>query len=470
MSRYVASTTLPVGVEEAFAYHERHGALERLIPPWQNVVVESTDGSLKPDSVVVLKLKVGPLSLKWVAQHTEYDPPNLFADVQRSGPFAAWEHRHLFEGVADGSCTLRDCIDYSLPFGPLGRFLGGRKARRELESMFSFRHQVTRDDLALAATHETRPLKIAVSGASGLVGRKLIAFLTLIGHHVVRLERSIGKAESAENDSPGSPVERVAPWHSAIEAEKLNGIDAVVHLAGKSIADDRWTDSVKKAIRDSRVDLTTRLAKILAGLADPPKVFVCASATGIYGDRGDEELTERSRIGETFLAEVADEWEKSCLSAQQAGIRVANARLGVVLDPSGGALKKTLLPAKFCGGSLGNGRQWWSWAAIDDVIGAIYHAICSEGVSGPFNVTSPNPLTYGDFAKTLGRVIRRPALIPAPAFGLRLALGEMADALLLSSTRVYPSVLDQTGYRFRFEHAEDALRYLLGVNRLESVE
>lgn len=465
MKKYVASVALPVSVETAFAYHERPGALDRLIPPWKNVVVESSDGSLQPDSTVVLKLKAGPLSIRWLAQHTVYEPPSLFVDVQRSGPFADWTHRHQFEGRGHDGSLLCDSISYRLPLGFLGNFFGGSKAKKELESMFAFRHRVTRDDLRLASSWQTESLTVAVSGSSGLVGRKLCALLTLLGHTVIRLERSIERV-----DDPRSAAQGVAPWHSPAEAEKLNGVDAVVHLAGKSIADRRWTNSVKQEIVDSRIDLTKQLASSLSKLTDPPKVFICASAIGIYGDRDDEVLTESSDIGDTFLAQVGDQWEKACGPAAEAGIRVANARLGIVLDPSGGALQKMLTPAKFFGGALGNGEQWWSWVAIDDVIGAIYHAIHSEKVVGPFNVTSPQPLKNRDFAKVLGRVISRPALIPAPAFALRLGLGEMADALLLSSTRVIPTLLQETGYEFRFEEAEESLRYSLGIDRLESIE
>ena len=462
MNHYVAATTLPVSTEQAFAYHERRGALERLIPPWKNVTVESSDGSLKPGSNVILRMKEGPLSLRWVAEHTQYEPPHLFADVQRSGPFSHWLHEHRFAPAGFDGCVLRDQISYKVPAGAVGAFLAGSKAHGEIETMFAYRHRVTRDDLHLTSKYGSDKLKIAVSGGSGLVGGRLCSLLSLLGHDIIRLERSAEKAEESENG--------VAVWDSPEEARKVSGVDAVVHLAGKSIAQGRWNDSVKQAIRDSRVNLTYELASSLASLPQPPKVLICASATGIYGDRGDEMITESSPTGDDFLAGVAADWERACEPARQAGIRVANARLGVVIDPRGGALEKMLTPAKFFGGRLGSGKQWWSWVAIDDVIGSIYHAICNEQVRGPFNVTAPKPLTNREFAGTLGRVLSRPALIPAPAFGLRLALGEMADALLLASTRVQPEVLLQTGYDFRFTDLEDALRYCLGVDRLESIE
>ncbi|MEO1615401.1 MAG: TIGR01777 family oxidoreductase [Planctomycetota bacterium] len=462
MNRYVAATTLPVSDEEAFAYHERHGALARLVPPWQNVVVESSDNSLKVGSKVVLKLKLGPIGLRWRAEHTGYDPPRSFEDIQVSGPFKSWQHRHVFEESGDERCVLRDDISYQVPLGGLGRLLAGPKVRRDLESMFAYRHRVTRDDLKDADEYGLKPLRVAISGSSGLLGGRLAAFLTLLGHEVISLERSIEKAAAKTN--------AVAPWASEDEAAKLNGVDAVIHLAGKTIASGRWNAKVKQQIRDSRVELTTQLSQRLASLSSPPSVFICASATGLYGDCGARELNERSEPGNDFLSGVAVEWEQSCEAAKYAGIRTVHARFGIILDPNGGALQKMLLPAKMLGGALGSGRQWWSWISIDDAVGAIYHAMARENVAGPMNVVAPNPLTNADFAKTLGRVLSRPAIFPAPAFALRLALGEMADALLLASTRVTPSVLQSTEYQFRFATAESALRYCLGKDRLESIE
>lgn len=462
MSEYTASIALGVTQSAAFEYHDRPGALARLVPPWKKVWVESTDNSLQPGSRVTLKTSIGPIPLRWLAEHTQYDPPNLFADKQISGPFAKWEHQHHFSSGSSLSCVLRDQVHYQIPMGALGNLLGGWLVRKELETMFAYRHRVTRDDLQMSQAYQADPMKIAVSGASGLVGKKLSTVLALLGHNVYRLERSIEKAEG--------DARAIAPWASEEEASKLNGFDAVIHLAGKSIADSKWTPQHKQQIRDSRVELTEKLARSLAALDQEPSVFVCASAIGIYGDRGDEVLSEESKPDDSFLAEVGVEWENACEPARNAGIRVANARLGIVLDPGGGALKQMLTPAKLMGGSLGNGKQWWSWVALDDVIGAIYHAICTPEVQGAFNVTAPEPMRNVDFARTLGRVLGRPALFPAPAFALRLALGEMADALLLASARVTPERLQRTGYEFRFAELDSALRYCLGRDRLESTQ
>lgn len=448
---YVAATDLPVSIEEAFAYHERPGALARLTPPWESVEIESSDGTLEVGSRVVLKTRIAGIPVRWVAEHTQYDPPHGFADTQISGPFASWDHRHEFETTGALS-TLRDSIEYRLPFGPVGHVLGKAKARKTLEAMFAYRHRLTRDDLALVAGYPTQPMQVAVSGSNGLVGKQLSALLTLLGDH----PRPITRLASED-------PEAIAAWSSQSEAARLAEVQAVVHLAGKPIADRRWSDEVKREIRDSRVIKTRQLCESLAKLPAQPKVLICASAIGIYGDRGDEILTEDSDPAADFLARVAMEWEEACRPAVEAGIRVVHARFGIILSPSGGALEKTLLPAKFgLGGSLGSGDQWWSWIALDDVIGAIYHLLHHSEVAGPVNFVSPRPVTNREFSRTLARVLHRPVQLPVPAIALRLALGEMADALLLSSTRVQPARLQQAGYRFRFTELEEYLRYCLG--------
>ena len=238
---------------------------------------------------------------------------------------------------------------------------------------------------------------------------------------------------------------------------------AVVHLAGENIAAGRWTPARKAEIRRSRVDGTRNLCEVLARLPHPPKVLVSASAIGLYGDRGAEILTEESAAGTGFLAEVCREWEAAAAPAARVGIRVVNLRFGMVLSPTGGALKKMLLPFKLgMGGRIGSGEQFTSWIALDDVIGAIHHVLCEESVRGAVNAVAPEPASNADFTRTLARVLRRPTLLPLPAFAARLALGEMADALLLGGARVMPARLQASGYRFRFPDLESALRHLLG--------
>jgi uncharacterized protein (TIGR01777 family) len=319
--------------------------------------------------------------------------------------------------------------------------------------MFTYRHSTTRDDLAAHAKYEEKGIMhIAVTGASGLVGSTLVPLLTTGGHKVTRLVRhSAGQGE--------------ATWNAGGEFDPspLDGIDAVVHLAGENIAAARWTDKVKAKIRDSRVQGTRFLCEALARMQTPPKALVCASAIGIYGDRGEEVITEDSTAGAGFLADVARAWEAATQPARDAGIRVVNLRFGVVLSPKDGALAKMLLPFRLGGGGrIGNGRQYWSWISIDDAAGAVLHALMTDSLSGAVNAVAPNPVTNAEFTKTLGRVLNRPTLVPMPAFAARLALGEMANELLLASTHVEPKELQQTGYDFRHPSLELALRHLLG--------
>jgi uncharacterized protein (TIGR01777 family) len=297
--------------------------------------------------------------------------------------------------------------------------------------------------------------RVLISGATGLVGSELTPFLTTGGHQVLALTRN----------PKGSNRIAWSPTDGSIEADKLEGLDAAVHLAGESII-GRWTNNKKQRIRESRVKGTRLLAETLAGLREKPKVFACATATGFYGDRGDEVLTEESPPGSGFLAEVCQEWEQACQPARDAGIRVVNVRIGLVLTPKGGLLG-TLLPLfkAGLGGRVGDGRQWMSWIAIDDLIDVFHAAIMDESLSGPVNATAPHAVTNAEFTKTLGRVLGRPTLLPVPKLAVKAALGEAADELALASARVLPARLQQSGHAFRFDDLEAALRFLLGRAR-----
>jgi uncharacterized protein (TIGR01777 family) len=297
-------------------------------------------------------------------------------------------------------------------------------------------------------------MNILVSGSTGLVGTALIPVLTGAGHEVVRLVRS--KARNASKELVGWD-----PASNFIDAAGLEGIEAVVHLAGEPIA-GRWNAAKKTRIRDSRVQGTRLLCDALAQLARPPAPLVCASAIGFYGDRGDELLTETSAAGTDFLAEVCREWESACDPAREKGIRVVNLRFGVILSPHGGALAKMLTPFKLGGGGvIGSGRQFMSCISIDDCVSAIVHALTNTAVAGPVNVVGPQPVTNREFTKTLGKVLGRPTVLPMPAFMARILFGEMADALLLSSSRVDPKKLRDTGYQFQHAALEAALRHVL---------
>lgn len=298
-------------------------------------------------------------------------------------------------------------------------------------------------------------MKILVSGSTGLIGSALVPFLTAGGHSVTRLIRS--------QPRPGQATVHWDPAAGSIDSNALEGLDAVVHLAGENIAARRWTPAQKVRIRDSRVQGTRLLAQSLARLQQPPKVMVCASAIGFYGDRGEEILTEGSAPGSGFLTDTCLAWEAAAQPANEKDIRVVNLRLGVVLSPGGGALAKMLLPFRLgVGGKIGSGRQYMSWIEIDDVVGVIHYALTTDELRGPVNAVAPNPVTNLEFTKTLGRVLSRPTIFPMPVFAARLAFGEMADELLLASTRVKPARLQNSGYYFRHPQLEGALRHLLG--------
>lgn len=294
-------------------------------------------------------------------------------------------------------------------------------------------------------------MNVLISGATGLIGTALIPELEAQGHSVTRLTRSPkGTGDIGWDPSAGR-----------IDGS-LEGTDAVVHLAGESIAEGRWTPEKKRRIMESRRRGTRLLAGSIAALPAPPRVMVSASAIGYYGDRGNELLREESAPGSDFLAGVCREWEAAADPAREAGIRVVHPRIGIVLSTRGGALGRTLPIFKLgLGGRIGSGRQYWSWISLDDVVGALIHALTNEAVSGPVNLTAPNPPTNAGYTRVLGRVLGRPAIFPVPAPAIRIMLGEIADALLLASQRVECARLKETGYAFRHPELEGALRHLL---------
>ncbi|MBA3496157.1 MAG: TIGR01777 family protein [Gemmatimonadales bacterium] len=449
------SSRLPFSAESVFAWHERPGAFERLTPPWERAEVLQRTGGLEDGGRVVMRVGA-PVGFRWVARHLDYKRDRQFADEQVEGPFARWRHLHQFEADGPGACVMTDRIEYALPFGAAGAAGEPLLIRPRLERMLGYRHELLRRDLEAHAQYADRPrLRIAVTGASGLIGRALVSFLTSGGHTVVPLVRQRARANEA-----GWNYER--GW---VERDKLEGLDAVVHLAGENVG-ARWTPERRRRIRESRAIGTRFLAETLAWLDRPPRVLISASAVGIYGNRGDETLTETSPTSDApsdFLTAVGRDWEAATEPARAAGIRTVLTRFGIVLTPAGGALGRMLPPFRLgLGGPLGNGRQYMSWIAIDDLVGAVHHALMTDSLSGAVNLTAPHPATAGQLATTLGRVLGRPAAIPVPAPALRLAFGEMADVALLSSARVLPARLQETGYAFRYPTLEAALRFLLG--------
>jgi uncharacterized protein (TIGR01777 family) len=454
MEVFERRSPMPVSAEELFEWHARQGAFERLVAPWQRVRVIERGGGISDGSRLVLKVLAGPLRSTWVAEHHDVVPGRQFADRQVTGPFAAWDHLHRFLSDGDDASILEDHLEYELPGGRAGRLLGSRPARPQIERVFRFRHERTRNDLERhLATRQAPRLKVAITGASGLIGRNLAAFLTSGGHEVVRVVRRRPAGEGEVFWDPAS---------GEIDAAALEGVDAVVHTAGESIA-GVWTAGKKDAILRSRVDGTSLVSRTLAGLKKKPRVLVSAAGVGWYGGRGDEELTEESTPGEGFLSDVAVQWDGTLDPAREAGIRVVTTRQGLVMTAAGGILP--LVSPIFrlgLGGRVGSGEQWFPWIALDDLLGVMLTALTDESLSGPVNAVAPGRVTNAAFTEVLGRVLGRPTVIVAPQVAVQKAGGQMARELLLDSMRVVPRRLEERSFRFLYPDLEAALRFELG--------
>ena len=443
-------------VEDVFKWHARPGAIQRLSPPWDPLEIISRTGGINAGAEVKMKLNAGPIPIKWHARHVEYQENILFKDIQVKGPFSKWIHTHRFKNSATAKCILEDSIEYALPLHPFGTAVMGTFVEKKLKQIFTYRHNTTIADIA---AHQSRkqqgPLKILISGASGLLGSTLIPFLRTGGHTVLQLVRRPPIKENGEI--------RWDPANSRLDIDDTDAIDAVIHLSGENIGEGHWSPEKKKRIIDSRVQSTRLIAETISKMKNPPKVFLCASAIGFYGDRGNVPVDESDTVGNDFISDVCRIWEESTEAAVAAGIRTAFLRIGIVLSPQGGALGKLLLPFTLgIGGKISTGRQYMSWISIDDTIGAIYHALFDKNISGPVNLVSPNPATNHEFTKALAKVLSRPAYFTVPKFAIETVFGEMGRETILSSTRVKPSVLSETGYSFRHPDLEGALRHLLG--------
>ena len=457
-----------ISSNELFAWHIREGAFERLNPPWHQFKVIERIGNIQNGGTVKIKMKIaGPIHTTWLVKHSDYVEGKQFRDRQIRGLFSSWTHTHLFNPLELSSCVLDDHVEYSLPGGSLSEIIASSLINKKLSQMFDYRHRLTCGDLRVHSNAnkirgDERPMTIGITGSSGFLGSSLIPFLTTGGHRVVRfLRHPVGDDDNFKN------VKSIQ-WNPSSSSASLNdeNIDAVVNLAGETIF-GRWTRKKKKRIFDSRVNTTKSLCKLLSSLDKPPKVLVSASATGYYGDRADEILTEESSPSPSsndFLSDVCKNWEESTQIAKESGIRVVNVRLGIVLSSSSGMLSK-ILPLFKLGlcGRIGNGNHYMSWIGLDDLLGLILYAIADKSIAGPVNTVSPNPITNHDFVSTLGKVLSRPTIFSIPESIIKLPLGEeLAQAALLSSTRVIPERLIKMGYQFRFPYLESVLRHTLG--------
>ncbi len=454
MPSFIKSSTFPVDVQTCFNWHERSGALERCIPPWELVTVVKRTGSIKPGGKVELTIRPNGIPLKWVSHHTEYEKNVYFRDLQFKGPFKSFIHTHKFyQEKQDGYSTLVDDISYDLPCGKIGSLFKGQ-IHKQLEQSFRYRHHMLLNDLTQHGSVSGKSLTILMSGASGLVGKNLVPFFTTGGHKVIRLVRrkATGANELYWNPDRGE-----------LDLADLDHVDAVINLSGENIGEGRWTARKKEKIISSRIKTTRLLVEKMREMAHPPKVFLSSSAIGYYGERGINEMTENSARGDDFISEVCDTWEKEALKASHF-MRVVCLRIGVVLTPKGGALGKLLTPAKFgLGGPLGHGEQIMSWISMSDLIYSFHHCLFHDELEGAINLTAPHPVSNRNLAKTLGKKLKRPAILPVPAPIIKLAFGQMGREIPLASTLALPEKLLETGFTFTHPTLNTALNYLIGT-------
>lgn len=458
------ASRVEVSAEELGAWHFRPGAIHRLIPPWESIRVVREAAPLVDGARAEIRIRKGPFATTLVAVHDEVDPPRQFVDTQERGPFGSWRHVHRFLPDGEHRAMLEDSIRFDLPFGPLGRLVPRAPIERELGRQFAFRHARTREDLRrhgeIAARFGARALRIGVTGATGLVGTQLCAFLSTGGHEVIRFVRG--------EPGPGTGAGATRRWNPAdpergMAPESVEDLDAVIHLAGEPIAAGRWTEARKRSIRESRTLGTAAVARAIAGARRRPEVFISASAIGFYGHRGEEWVDERSAPGEGYLPDVVRAWEDATVAARNAGVRTVHVRVGVVLSAAGGALAKMRTPFLLgAGGPIGDGRQGFSWISLDDLLGTMLFVMRNPEIAGPVNAVAPNALPQRGFARVLGRVLRRPSFAPLPAFAVSALFGEMGRRLLLDGAFVRPTVLAAAGYRFSHSSLEQALRLELG--------
>jgi uncharacterized protein (TIGR01777 family) len=439
------SSTLPAPADAVFAWHARPGAIETVLPPWEHIRVTQQGGGITDGGRLQLSVPVGPFRVRWVGRHRNTIPGRQFVDEQVSGPFRHWSWLHKMIPDGDSRSAAFDRVEWAPPLALLTR----RPVRRRIERMLRYRHEILINEFAQGMP--AQPLTVVVGGATGFIGAQLVHALRAAGHRVLRLVRH----------HPGPDDIVWQPARQELDPRRLDGVDAVINLAGASIA-ARWTTDRKRAIRESRTSSTALLARTIASLGRKPSVLVNVSAVGWYGDGGEELLSETSPAGAGFLADVCQAWEARADPARDAGIRVVHPRLGMVLSPAGGSLPLLMLPIKLgVGGRLGAGDQWMSWAALDDVLGALRFAIEHPTLDGPVNI-SGTPVRNRDFVRTLASVLHRPAAVPVPAWLLRLVTGEMGREVVLASQRADSTRLRASGYRMRYGELEPALRHVLG--------
>lgn len=459
MSTFSYRTELKHSLPEVFSWHERPGAFRRLTPPTFGEVLHEPTVGIRDGSRAKLKVFIpatfGRLGMTWTAQHQGYVANEKFEDIMVKGPLKSWHHVHRFESSPHGT-VIHDDIEYELPvpaFGPVAD-VASAVVSRQMRQMFSYRQRQLCGDLAFHAAHLVPPRTIVITGAGGLIGTQLSALLSGGGHEVRVLTRS---QPAQDNEYHWDPA------RGELDPTIFEDVDVVIHLAGEPVA-GRFTPEHKHKVMSSRVAGTELLARTLAEVSSDGirRALIGGSASGYYGSRGEEVLTENSMPGDGFLAEVCQAWEAATEQASEAGVRVVHVRTGIVQSPAGGQLALQLPIFEVGGGGpLGDGQQWMPWVALDDIIGIFAHAALRDDVEGPVNGCAPEPVRGNDYARILASVLNRPNLIRVPEIGPKILLGdEGADELALASAHMSTRA-DDLGYEFRFTDLRSALQHLL---------
>ena len=449
-----ARSHLRVDARSVYRWHLSPGAFLSLMPPWESLRLVGPDTGIWPGCV--RQLRVTPLGIPWWALHDQFEEGRHFRDLQQRGPCKRWAHRHRFEPDGEGACWLNDEVDFELPLAPLSSLVLPL-LRAQFQAMFLYRHRVTADFLRIPWSGA--PLRLAVTGSSGLIGRQLVPFLTTAGHRVLRLVRRPAQGPDEVYWNPSE--DRVSP--------ELEGLDGLIHLAGKGVLDGNFGRAHRNEIWSSRVDATEHLVAGLARLQQPPRVFLSASGIGYYGNRADSVCEEDSSRGDGFLADVCEAWERASLPLEKRGTRRVVVRLGAVLNLRGGALP-LLYYSALCGPTwrIGDGQQPFSWVAMEDVLGMIGEALIDPRWSGCFNGVAPQPTTLGEWARAVGDSLGGRPQFSLPEKFVKFVLGQRAE-LFFGSCRARPSRALALNYSFRSPDLMGCLSHGLGRYRTQDL-